>query len=168
MMWSSLLGKPKVKPEVEPKRRKRMISRVGEEFGPPITAEEEGANLTELEELTLRDEATVLGERIRRARRSLLSERQRADIDRRHVLTNGLIDLTGKLLDLMEVRRRLGHEAPEIGRLELLRAQVRVDDARHSVRSNRTELERAQLMEDVETPVPAPRKPARSQPSGAT
>jgi hypothetical protein len=50
MMWSSLLGKPKVKPEVEPERRKRMISRVGEEFGPPITAEEEGANLTELEE----------------------------------------------------------------------------------------------------------------------
>jgi hypothetical protein len=50
MMWSSLLGKPKVKPESEPKPRKRMISRVGEEFGPPITAEEDGANLTELEQ----------------------------------------------------------------------------------------------------------------------
>lgn len=51
MMWSSLLGKAKVKPqpEPEPERRKRTISRVGEEFGPPITAEEEGANLSELE-----------------------------------------------------------------------------------------------------------------------
>jgi hypothetical protein len=50
MMWSSLLGRPKMKPEPEPEPPKRTISRVGQEFGPPITAEEEGANLSELEQ----------------------------------------------------------------------------------------------------------------------
>jgi hypothetical protein len=50
MMWSSLLGRPKVKPDPEPERPKRKTSRVGEEFGPPITAEEEGANLSDLEQ----------------------------------------------------------------------------------------------------------------------
>lgn len=52
MMWSSLLGRPKVKPEpeAEAESRKRTISRVGQEFGPPITQEEEGANLTDLEQ----------------------------------------------------------------------------------------------------------------------
>lgn len=48
MVWSSLLRKSKSKPE--PKPRKKLISRVGEEFGPPITTEEQGANLTDLEQ----------------------------------------------------------------------------------------------------------------------
>ena len=48
MMWSSFLGKPKPEPEPEPPKRR--ISRVGERFGPPITAEEQGANLSELEQ----------------------------------------------------------------------------------------------------------------------
>lgn len=46
-MWSSFLGKPKPEPEPEPPKRK--TSRVAERFGPPITAEEQGANLSELE-----------------------------------------------------------------------------------------------------------------------
>jgi hypothetical protein len=48
MMWSSFLGRTKVKPEPEPP--KGTISRVGQEFGPPITTEEQGANLTDLQE----------------------------------------------------------------------------------------------------------------------
>jgi hypothetical protein len=47
-MWSSLMGKPKAK--VERKQRRRAPSRVEEEFGPPISPEEQRANLTELEQ----------------------------------------------------------------------------------------------------------------------
>ena len=46
-MWSSLMRR--LKPEPEPAAPKRK-SRVEEEFGPPITPEEERANLSELEE----------------------------------------------------------------------------------------------------------------------
>ncbi len=47
-MWSSLLRKPKAKPK--PEQRKKTGSRVEKEFGPPITPEEKGANLSDLEQ----------------------------------------------------------------------------------------------------------------------
>ena len=46
-MWSSLLGKPNGKPKRT--QRKKAASRVEQEFGPPITPEEEGVNLSDLE-----------------------------------------------------------------------------------------------------------------------
>ena len=46
-MWSSFLRKTKPEPSKEESAKKR--SRVAEEFGPPITLEEQKANLSELE-----------------------------------------------------------------------------------------------------------------------
>ena len=93
-------------------------------------------DLTELEILTLRDEVTVAGEMVRRARRNLLTERGRRAPDS-VVLLNSAVDLTRKLLTLMQMLQRLGPEQPEIEGLKILLARQVADEARELVRFNR-------------------------------
>ncbi|MBN2476405.1 MAG: TolC family protein [Pirellulales bacterium] len=109
-------------------------------------------DLTELEVLTLRDEVTVSGERIRRARRNLLSERQKPAPDR-SVLLNGSVDLAQKMLDLMELRRRLGYEQPEEESLQRLRVRLSADEMRSTIRSNRVALDKDRNAQPPKPPV---------------
>jgi len=93
-------------------------------------------DLTELEELTLRDEATALAERVRRARIYLLTERQQPTV-KRDGLFQPAIDLVQRMLNLVEVRRRLGQEGWDTKPLTTLRNQFPVDEAEEMMRSNR-------------------------------
>jgi hypothetical protein len=93
-------------------------------------------DLTELEELTLRDEATTLGELVRRSRRGLLSVR-RQPAPERAVLLNGAIGLTDRMLRLFELRERLGQQTTALAPLEILLARLSVDEARQEVRFDR-------------------------------
>ena len=97
-------------------------------------------DFTELEMLTLRDEATVWGERVRRARRNLMSARQQPALDH-SVLVNAAIDLTRRTLHLAELRGGAGHEPIDLESLELLLARLSADEARQLVRQNREVLE---------------------------
>lgn len=108
-------------------------------------------DLTELEQLTLRDEATVSAERIQRARRNLVSLRQQAGSDQRGVLLNGATDLAQRMLHLARLRQRLGHEDSDIGALELLLAQLSADEVRLLVRDNRD-----YLAQELRAKPPAP------------
>ena len=47
LMWSPSSRRPNTKPKDKP--RAKTVSRVEQEFGPPITADEQGANLSDLE-----------------------------------------------------------------------------------------------------------------------
>lgn len=107
-------------------------------------------NLQELEELTLRDEAQVAQEQVRRARRNLLSELEQATPDQ-SVLLNGAIDLTRRMLRVMELREAIGEETPEQQSLGQLLAQLLVTEARLLVQFNRTTLQ-----EEREATPPAP------------
>ncbi|HYW79252.1 MAG TPA: TolC family protein, partial [Thermoguttaceae bacterium] len=107
-------------------------------------------DLTELEELTLRDESTVAGERVRRARDNLLWNRSQRDADR-SVLLNDAIDLTERMLALTELRDRLGHQELETGPLRLLLAQLSAEETRLLVESNR-----GFLLQDQQSTPPAP------------
>ncbi len=107
--------------------------------------------LTELEELTLRDEATVLGERVGRARRELLSQRSEPAPDR-GVLLNAAMDLTDKMLQLLELHSQLGQPQLDVESLELLLARLSVDEARMLSRSNREFLQ--QELQAVPLPPP--------------
>ena len=93
-------------------------------------------DLNELEELTLQDEATVSGERVRRARRNLVASRE-VEAPERGVLLNGAIELTRRMLALSELRQRLGEPIPDAAALDVLRARLSVDEARVGVRFNR-------------------------------
>ncbi len=107
-------------------------------------------DLTELEELTLRDESTVSGQRVRRARENLLSDRSQPATDR-SVLLNDAVDLAQRMLALTELRRRLGMKASDAGPLEVLLAGLSVDEARLLVDSNR-----AFLRQEQQAKPPAP------------
>jgi len=92
-------------------------------------------DLTELEELTRRDEATVAGERVRRAARNLQVERQRPAPDR-SVLLNGAIELARRMLRLGRLRWP-GQPAETLASLEVLRARLSVGEAQVEARLQR-------------------------------
>lgn len=93
-------------------------------------------DLTELESLTLRDETTVSAELVRRARRNLLQERSVPAPDR-STLLNFAIDLTRRMLNLAELRGRLGEESEGREALELELAQLLVEESQLLVQFNR-------------------------------
>jgi hypothetical protein len=99
-------------------------------------------DLSELEELTLRDESAVSGERVRRARRNLVSEREEGTPDQ-GVLLNSSIDLTRRMIDWGRLRRQLGQGTIDEQRLENLLQQLLVDEAWLLVNFNREALQQA-------------------------
>lgn len=99
-------------------------------------------DLSELEELTLRDESAVSGERVRRARRNLVSERGEATPDQ-GVLLNSSIDLTRRMIDWGRLRNQLGQETLDEQTLEDLLRQLLVDEAWLLVNFNREALQQA-------------------------
>ncbi len=99
-------------------------------------------DLVELEELTLRDQAAVSAERVRRARRSLEQELQVANPDR-GVLLNGALDLTQRLLDLGAMRSELGRSDMNRDELEQLLLVLSIEEARLLASYNREALEQA-------------------------
>jgi outer membrane protein TolC len=99
-------------------------------------------DLSELEELTLRDESAVSGERVRRARRNLLSEREQESPDQ-GVLLNSSIDLTRRLMDWRRLRQQLGQDNIDERALNDLLQQLLVDEAWLLVNFNRDALQRA-------------------------
>lgn len=93
-------------------------------------------DLTELDQLTLRDEVTAVAERVRRARRNLITERQQT-APTRTALLNGSVDLVRKMLLVEQLQQRLGKEAPallslqqELARLAAAEAQLEVQFSR--------------------------------------
>ena len=99
-------------------------------------------NLDELEQLTLRDEARASAERVRRARRNLLSERQQSGTARLNLLLNAAISLARRMQSLEQLRRQAdgGGEAdsPE---LDMTHVRLSVSESRWRVRENRAEWE---------------------------
>ncbi|MBN1855299.1 MAG: TolC family protein, partial [Pirellulales bacterium] len=85
-------------------------------------------DLSELEILTLRDESTVSGELVRRARRNLVSERNMDSPDR-SVLLNFAIDLSRRMLDLSELRKRLGVTDQDVQAIRILLTRLLADEA---------------------------------------
>lgn len=92
-------------------------------------------DLAELEELTRRDEETAAAERVHRARRNVLTELGEDEPDR-EMLLNVVIDLVGKMLNLIEFRQRAGDEGGQAEDLELLQDRLLVDEAEWKVRLN--------------------------------
>ncbi len=91
-------------------------------------------DLTELERLTARDEATVREELVRRARRTLVQERDDPAPDPAVLLSQGT-ELVRRMLTLAEARRRAGYDDRQLDRKELLRqlAELRADEAWYMV-----------------------------------
>jgi outer membrane protein TolC len=108
-------------------------------------------HLTELDELTLRDEITVAAERVRRGRRSLVMERSQPELER-GVLLNSAIDLVGKILTLQRLRQRAGQEVSDIASLQLQLAELSAEEARLEVQFNRNVLDQ----EKTATPAAPP------------
>ena len=100
-------------------------------------------DLRELEELTLRDEATVAGELVRRALRNLTLEREQSTRDD-NVLLNGAIDLAGRTLTLLDLRQSLGQKAEASNELRMLWAELQVNETSMLVDLNRTVLKKDQ------------------------
>ncbi len=69
-------------------------------------------DLTELEQLTLRDELMAVAERVHRARRNLMKERAQPSPER-GALLNASVDLVRKMLLVERLRERLGQEASQ-------------------------------------------------------
>ncbi|MCY2994612.1 MAG: TolC family protein [Planctomycetota bacterium] len=107
-------------------------------------------DLTELEQLTLRDEATTATERVRRAHQNLLTEQQQPSPEH-GVLLNVGVDLAGKLLTLLELRMRLEGTPPETAAWERLRDQLVVTQAQLELR-----LTRFVLAQELRATPPAP------------
>jgi hypothetical protein len=108
-------------------------------------------NLTELEELTSRDEAIVATELVRRAQRNLRQEREKREPDRASLL-NASIRLTRRLLDRLKVRERLGKGTGSRATLRDLLAALLVDEAAVNVEFNRRIL--AERKREVPPPPP--------------
>jgi outer membrane protein TolC len=94
-------------------------------------------DLTELEELTMRDEAAAAEERVRRTLRNLMVERDEADVEQISVLLNGAIDLTDKTMRMLEARQLLTSEAAPLEELQRLLDELMVEEARLVVSFNR-------------------------------
>lgn len=94
-------------------------------------------DLTELEELTMRDEAAATEERVRRTLRDLIVEREEAEWDRISVLLNGTIDLTSKSMRMLEARQVLTGEPVPLQELQWRLDELMVEEARLVVGFNR-------------------------------
>jgi outer membrane protein TolC len=94
-------------------------------------------DLTELEELTLRDEAAAAEERVRRTLRNLRMERQEAEVEQISVLLNSAIDLTDKLIRMLEQRQRLTGEPVPFDEFRRLLDELAVEEAQVEVSFNR-------------------------------
>jgi outer membrane protein TolC len=97
-------------------------------------------DLTELEELTMRDEAAAAEERVRRTLRSLSVERETANVEQISVLMNGAIDLTDRAIRMLASRRRLTGDPGPIDALQLELDELRVQEALLEVNFNRSVL----------------------------
>ena len=100
-------------------------------------------DLAELEQLTLRDESEVSGERVRRWRKRVLDHRNQARPERAEIL-NANIFLLERLLEWLSSLKKLDQEHAEAAELQELLAGFRVDQARVEVERNRLELRKAQ------------------------
>ncbi len=98
-------------------------------------------DLTELEEITLRDRVAATGELISRARRQLGAERQEQPPDR-SVMLNAALVLIDRMLESIEQRGNLDQVEFDLVSLQDLQARLRVDDARLDTRPVRAELAR--------------------------
>lgn len=97
-------------------------------------------NLTELEQLTLRDELAVTGEGIRRVRRRLLNER-RSDEPSIVLLVSSAIVINDRILEALDLRSRIEGQNFDTANLFLLRARLQVDAGRLIVDQRQTELD---------------------------
>jgi len=85
-------------------------------------------DLTELGQLTRRDEETASAERVRRAQRNLETERGEPE-PKRGALLNAAIDHVGKMLDLIEIRGRVGQPNADAEVLRLSLDELLVGEA---------------------------------------
>ncbi len=92
-------------------------------------------DLTELEELTHRDEETAAAERVDRARRNLSAELDEDEPDR-EMLLNVANDLVSKMLDLIGFRQHADDGPVRAEALELLLDQLKLDEAELKMRLN--------------------------------
>ncbi|MCH7918487.1 MAG: TolC family protein [Planctomycetes bacterium] len=99
-------------------------------------------DLTELEQLTLRDEIDVSGERVRRWRKRLLDHRTKARPQRSEIL-NANIFLLERLLEWLSLLKKLDRELSEAAELQELLAGFRIDQARVEVERHRMEFSKA-------------------------
>ena len=97
-------------------------------------------DLTELEELTMRDEAAAAEERVRRTLRSLSVERETANVEQISVLMNGAIDLTDRAIRMLASRQRLTGDPGPLDALQLELDELRVQEALLEVNFNRSVL----------------------------
>ncbi len=98
-------------------------------------------DLRELDELTLRDEVQVAGERVRRWR-NLVSQRRNRRIPDRGDVLNGQIYLLDRILEWLRLRMILDPNTQQPEDLEQLLDRARVDAAEESARLNRGDLQR--------------------------
>ncbi|MCU0871673.1 MAG: TolC family protein [Pirellulaceae bacterium] len=100
-------------------------------------------DLTELDQLTLRDEVTAVAERVRRSRRNLITERGLATRER-GALLNASVDLVRKMLLVEQLQQRLGEEASGLAALQLELAQLAAAETELEVQFNRDVLRQEQ------------------------
>jgi len=86
-------------------------------------------DLSELEHLTLRDQAEVAGERVRRWLGRLDPRRHRQPLDRRELL-NASVFLAERIIEWLQLRKLVNEETQDLAPLENLAARLRVDQAR--------------------------------------
>jgi hypothetical protein len=96
-------------------------------------------DLSELEELTLRDEVTAAAERVVRARRGLAKVRSRATPERSDLLNEG-IRLVTEAISLLELREHRGEAVAGLEDLKTDLALMKAEEARLTVRELRGEL----------------------------
>lgn len=109
-------------------------------------------DLTELEQLTLRDELMAVAERVRRARRNLMKERSQPSPERGAVL-NVSVDLVRKMLLVERLRQRLGQESPQIAVLQLELAQLAAAESQLDVQAKRDAIAREQTADPAPSPL---------------
>lgn len=106
---------------------------------PPETAI--NLDLTELEQLSLRDEAVVAGELVRRAQRNLTTELEQEMPDQL-VLVSGAAVLVDRLISWTRLQQALGAErGPDLDELEVIARRLSAQGARLQVQFDRRALE---------------------------
>ena len=93
-------------------------------------------DLSELEQLTLRDEVTAVAERVRRSRRNLITEREQPAPERAALL-NASVDLVRKMLLVEQLQQRMDEESPGLTALQLELARLAAAEARLEARFTR-------------------------------
>ena len=109
-------------------------------------------DLTELQQLTTRDELSVIGELVRRARQRLLEERDRSDEKpSRVVLLSSSIVLIERMLESHRLQKTIGVPVAEQTDLTSLLKYLQVEAARENVVAKR-----ADLQQELQTQPPDP------------